>query len=196
MPFIARCTYCGTEHRCRDRAHGKTIRCRECAHGFVAQNVAASERGLSLPTRRRRQKSAKKKSSEVPEGKTSQPLLTRRSIYIGCCLVALTSFGASLLFANPLGPAMRKALQAVAAVATYVVYDQYNRQLIQSEIESLGGHVESISWRPFQGAFFSRGWGRQKIYRFYCVRYRERDSTEKSELCGVNLLLGLRWDWD
>ena len=52
--------------------------------------------------------------------------------------------------------------------------DYYFRRRIREEIESYGGKIESISWRPFQGAFSTRGWHRSKSSRYYTVKYTDR----------------------
>jgi len=40
----------------------------------------------------------------------------------------------------------------------FVLTDAWYRWSIRTEIESTGGTLHRIRWRPFQGKFFSRGW--------------------------------------
>lgn len=72
----------------------------------------------------------------------------------------------------------------------------YYRWWIRTEIESLGGTIHSISWRPFQGRLFTRGWKLGRSCRFYQVTFKDRQGREQSELCGISLIRGAVWGDD
>jgi hypothetical protein len=76
------------------------------------------------------------------------------------------------------------------------LFDYYSRRTIREEIESYGGTINRIQWRPFQGWFFSTGWTRRRRgVHFYYVTYTDRDAQRRSGLCAVSLW-GTRWDDD
>ncbi len=81
-------------------------------------------------------------------------------------------------------------------LAMFVLTDAYYRWWIRTEIESLGGTLHSIRWRPFQGKFFTRGWKLGRSCRFYQVTFKNRQGREQSELCGINLIRGAVWGDD
>lgn len=204
MPFVAKCDFCGKAHRCRDTSHGKSINCKQCEAPFIAvdpqRRQCESIDTAKLPPRRKRRAKLKQKSESFDSGESdlsaSETFWTSKNLMLvlgGCGVV----FGAVAYFATPFIPeVMRRVMGLCAGVCMFVAHHQFCRYKIRAEIESFGGQVDSIQWRPFQGAFFSRGWHVQRIYTFFTVLYRERDGSKKDEMCGVSWIFGTRWDWD
>lgn len=78
----------------------------------------------------------------------------------------------------------------------FVLTDAYYRRWIRTEIESLGGTLQRIRWRPFQGSFFTRGWKLGRSCRFYQVTFQDRQGRQRTELCGINVIRGAVWGDD
>ncbi len=78
----------------------------------------------------------------------------------------------------------------------FLLTDAYYRWWIRTEIESLGGTIKKIVWRPFQGALFTRGWKLGRGCRFYQVTFTNRRGREQVELCGISFLRGAAWGDD
>lgn len=204
MPFVAECDFCGKPHRCRDTSHGKSITCKQCEVPFIAINLQRSQPDVidtrKLPPRRKRRAKPKQQSASFDTDEmalaASESFWNSKNlmfVFGGCAVV----FGAAAYFATPFIPELIRRVMALCAGASmFLAHHQFCRQKIRAEIESFGGQVDSIRWRPFQGAFFGRGWHVQRIYTFFTVLYRERDGLPKDEMCGVSWIFGTRWDWD
>jgi hypothetical protein len=99
-------------------------------------------------------------------------------------VVALIGGGIAFASLKPTLPDLIVLGGAIASVAYFVGYDQFCRYQIRRDVEFYGGTVQSISWQPFQGAFFTRGWTQGKRAKFYKVAYTDRDGqTQQSLVC-------------
>lgn len=204
MPFVAKCDFCGKAHRCRDTSHGKSINCKQCEVSFIAvdpqRKQTAPINTPNLPPRRKRTTKIRQKSKSfdtdesVSAGWESYWTSKRLLIAFGSGAVIC---GGVAYFGTPFIPVqIQRVLIVCAAASMFLARHQFGRYKIRAEIESFGGQVDSIRWRPFQGAFFSRGWHVNRYYTFYTVLYREQDGRKKDGMCGVSLIFGTRWDWD
>ena len=196
---------CGKAYRLNDDKAGKRFKCRDCGTLIQVPEPSADDSefgdgeeeamGEPLPVRRRSTTasgSAKKKSQKKSSSSTSG---SKRPLIIGGVIAVVALVGGTLAFASlKLSPQQLKVLGgAVAAVAYFVLYDQFCRYRIRGDVASYDGTVQSISWRPFQGAFFTRGWGRGKHAKFYEVSHTNRDGrTQHSLVCCR--WFGTNWD--
>ena len=210
MAIRIKCSKCEAKFSVKDAAAGRRVKCRECgtpikvpvpktdeeelldfdaaAYGDGPSGDDASNGPQRLPRRR-------SKKSSTPGKREASPLFTPLRVCIAAGIVAVICIAVAMLGRSVIPPHVQTILFSVGVLAGYVIYDQYCRHRIRSEIEGFGGRIRRISWRPFQGNFFGRGWMTGDIYRFYAVDYEE-GGREKSELCGVNPIFGNRWDWD
>lgn len=196
---------CGKGYRLSDDKAGKQFKCRDCealirvpqANEDDSEFSGTDEetQGESLPVRRRSKNASgtgKKKSRKKSSGSTSS---SKRPLIIGGVIAVVALVGGALAYASlKLSPQQLKVLGgAVAAVAYFVLYDQFCRYRIRSDVASYDGTVQRISWRPFQGAFFTRGWGRGKHAKFYEVSYTNRDGRTQHSLVCCHWF-GTNWD--
>ena len=114
--------------------------------------------------------------------------------YLPLAAVGLLLFLIGAINATPIDAELRRWFFVVGAVLLYVAHDLFCRAQIYAEIASYEGTVHRIAWRPFQGAFFTRGWRNKRRYRFFHVWYEDRDGQQRAELCGMSLLFGSSWD--
>ena len=215
MAIKIKCRKCEAKFSVKDAAAGRRVKCRECGAPIKVPVPKTDEDELldfdaaaygddpsgddpygddvstaTQPLPRRRSK-----KSSTPAKLEASPLFTPLRVCIAAGIFAVICIAVAMLGRSVTPPNVRMILFSVATLAGYVIYDQYCRHRIRSEIEGFGGRIRRISWRPFQGNFFSRGQMTGDIYRFYAVDYVE-GGREKSELCGVNPIFGNRWDWD
>jgi predicted Zn finger-like uncharacterized protein len=215
MAIKIKCGKCEARFSVKDAAAGRRVKCRECGVPIKVPVPKTDEEELldfdaaafgdepsgddpygdeastgTQPLPRRR-----KKKSSKPGKLEPAPLVTPLRLCIAAGIVAVICIAVAMLARSVIPPTVREILLSVGFLAGNVIYDQYCRHRIKSEIEGFGGRTRRVSWRPFQGGFFSRGWKAGCGYRFYAVNYLE-GSREKSELCGVHLIFGNRWDWD
>ncbi len=196
---------CGKGYRVSDGKAGKRFKCRDC--GTLIQVPEADDdhsefgdtdqepMGEPLPVRRRSKSasgSAKKKSRKKSAGSTGG---TKRLLFVGGAIGVVALIGGGLVYASlKFSPQQMQVLGAVAgALAYFVMYDQFCRYRIRSDIASYDGAAQSISWRPFQGAFFTRGWGQGKHAKFYEVTYADRDGRTQHSLVCCHWF-GTNWD--
>lgn len=195
MPFIAKCDACRHPHRCRDSSDGKRIRCRACESTFVARmKVAETEASSTASGKVRRRRRAKVAETESP--RETNRSISRFHLCLGTGALGILCVVSTIVMGRRVETIWRLGFMAIAALSFHFVYDQYCRHRIRTDVEHGGGTIEKISWRPFQGAFFTRGWTRSRSHRFFGVKYRDRDGRRQSGLCGVSLIWGTNWDWD
>lgn len=105
-------------------------------------------------------------------------------IGVGITVVALIGGGIAFASLTPTLPQLNVLAFTMASVAYSVGYDQFCRYRIRCDVEVYNGTVQSISWRPFQGALFTRGWTRGKHAKFYEVEYTDRyGEAQQSLVC-------------
>ena len=192
---------CGKGYRLSDDKAGKRFKCRDCGTLIRVPSAVADDPefgdgdeetlGEPLPVRRRSQSasgSGKKKSRRKSSG-------SKRPLIIGGVIAVVALIAGAFAYASlKFSPQQLKVLGgAVAAVAYFVLYDQFCRYRIRGDVASYDGTVQSISWRPFQGAFFTRGWGRGKHAKFYEVSYTDRDGRTQHCLVCCHWF-GTNWD--
>ena len=202
---------CGEEYRLSDDKAGKQFECRVCEtrlrvpkpgrldeaplhhseeeHEPEVDEVEAPRRSKSKSgtTRKRGQK-----SSVQTTASHSRRTLIGLCVGLGIGIALLVWFA----FAQGLLIPILSALTFLLTIALPLAKDYYFRRRIREEIESYGGTIEYISWRPFQGAFFTRGWHRSKSSRYYTVRYTDRAGQSQSDLCAMSLWGGSVWGDD
>ena len=152
-------------------------------HESTADDVP-SHRGSKV-TKRASKKNARKKPAAR----------NKRWLLIGGVIAVVAMIGGGLALAGPrLTPQQIKLFGwPIGGLAYFILYDRLCRSQIRSDVEGYDGTIQTISWRPFQGAFFTRGWGRGKHARFYEVSYTNRDGrTQQSLVCCT--WLGTNWD--
>jgi hypothetical protein len=95
--------------------------------------------------------------------------------------------------AKTAGVALIGSISLLVPFAWVHILDRVYRDRIHQQLEALRCTVTRISWKPFQGLLFDRGWKRYGRCRFYKVEYTERDGTPKTELCAVGTCIGPLW---
>lgn len=200
---------CGKGYRLGDDKAGKRLKCRDCGTLIQVQCVGDNHSEVSemsdqvtgevLPVRRRvgtKSSSAKKKSRR----KSSRNTISHQRSLIICVVIAtVVLIGGGIAYASVRMPRqqfnvlLKILLSSGVALAYFLGYDQLCRHRIRNEVESYDGTIQSISWRPFQGSFFTRGWTQGKHAKFYEVSYTDRDGRTQHSLVCCHWF-GTNWD--
>lgn len=201
---------CGEEYRLSDDKAGRSFQCRECQtrlrvptpdqlESSSVENDDSEFGDLEEfePSRRvKSKKDAGRKRSPRSSDTASTSRIRRTmlglSVSLGIGVVILIGWAVAQGQLLP----MLSGLTLLLSVAFPFAKDWYFRRRIREEIESYGGTVQYISWRPFQGAFFTRGWSRSRQSRFYKVIYTDRSGRSQTELCSMSLWGGATWGED
>ena len=202
---------CGEEYQLSDDKSGKSFNCRVCETrlrvpkaGRLDEATFDSHDIESDPDAEefaepRRSKSKSETTKTRTQKKTVQNAgFSSRRTMIGLCVGLGIGIALLVWFALAQG-LLLPILSALAFLLTIgfpFAKDYYFRRRIREEIESYGGKIESISWRPFQGAFSTRGWHRSKSSRYYTVKYTDRGGQAHSDLCAMSLWGGSAWGDD
>ncbi len=200
---------CGKGYRLNNDKAGKRFKCRDCSTLIQVPSADDNDSEVSetndevtgelLPVRRRagtKSGSAKKKSRKKSSASTSG---SKQPLIIGVAIAAVVLIGGSIAYASLQMPRQqftylfRILLSVGVALAYFVGYDQLCRHRIRYDVESYDGTIQSISWRPFQGAFFTRGWTQGKHAKFYEVSYKNRDGQTQHSLVCCHWF-GTNWD--
>jgi hypothetical protein len=75
-----------------------------------------------------------------------------------------------------------------AAIVIRILSHFVDRARIRDEIQSKGGRVISIRWKPF-----GRGWFFEKNERHYSIVYLDRSGATVSTDCKTSLFTGVYW---
>lgn len=201
---------CGEEYRLSDDKAGKSFACRECQtrirvptpDRLESSSVESDDSEFGdleefEPSRRVKSKKAVGQKRSPRSSDTASKSRVRRtmlglSVSLGIGVVILIGWA---IAQGQLLP-MLSGLTLLLSVAFPFAKDWYFRRRIREEIESYGGTVQYISWRPFQGAFFTRGWSRSRQSRFYKVIYTDKNGRSQTELCSMSLWGGATWGED
>ena len=202
---------CGEEYRLSDDKAGKQFECRVCEtrlrvpkpgrldeapldHSDGEQVPVAVE--VVAPRRPKSKNDAAKKrgrkNTDQNTGSSSRRTMIGLGVGLGIGIALLVWFA----FAQGLLIPILSALTFLLTIGFPFARDYYFRRRIREEIESYGGKIEYISWRPFQGAFFTRGWHRSRSSRYYTVKYTDRTGQSQTDLCAMSLWGGSVWGDD
>lgn len=202
---------CGEEYRLSDDKAGKQFECRVCetrlrvpkpgrldeAPHNHSDGEPDPETDEEVAPRRPKSKSdaAKKrgqKKTNLNAGSSARRKMIGFGVGLGIGIALLVWFSIAQGLLIPI----LSALTFLLTIGLPFAKDYYFRRRIREEIESYGGKIESISWRPFQGAFFTRGWHRSKSSRYYTVQYTNRAGQSQTDLCAMSFWGGSVWGDD
>jgi hypothetical protein len=201
---------CGAEYRLSDDKAGKSFNCRECQtrirvprpnalesssiddHDSEFSKLEEFESGRRTKSKSLAAKKRRPKASDSQINSRVRRTILGLSIGLGIGVVFLIGWAVSQGQLIP----MLSGLTFLLTIVFPFAKDWYFRRRIREEIESYGGTVEYISWRPFQGAFFTRGWKRSRQSRFYEVIYTDKSGRSQSTLCSMSVWGGAEWGED
>jgi hypothetical protein len=76
----------------------------------------------------------------------------------------------------------------LAAIAVRVAFHFFDKNRIQQEVETRGGRVVSIKWKPF-----ARGWFFEKNERHYDITFIDGSGETICTTCKTSFFTGVYW---
>jgi hypothetical protein len=203
---------CGKTYKIGPQLVGKRLSCRACG-GYIAispegvtaavpadeytlatRDTAYSVEKAAPPVVRGRKRA--RPSERAPVERSPSRWLP--ALAVGAAAVALLGIVCLWAGAKTAGIVLVAALSALVPLSRFfildhIILDHIYRARIREQLGVLRCTVTWISWRPFQGLLFDKGWKLRPEFRFYDVTYTERDGAKKTELCAISFGIGPLW---